>query len=381
MAATSRSASVLITGASGVVGEQLVLRFLERSSKRLIVILRQTRRESAAAKFEDLRRFCAGRGISERHFDQSVRLVVGEISEESLGLSALDSDALRTEVDAIMHCAAITRFSVSQKEARRVNRDGTRHVLQFAASCPRLSQVGLISTAFVAGRRTGLVEEHELQHDAGFVNFYEASKYEAELEARAATAELPIAVYRLSTILGEALTGEVRGFGGIHGALRLIHRGLAVVPGTPDALVHCIPTEFAADTIFTLFTQAFTPGQTIHVVAPPEKVLTLPQALECCSRCFESTDKARGRRPIKVPAVIGLRAFDRMRRSPALAQRPSLKRSLASLSHFAPQHAYPKVFASSLFGKMEPPALADYLPRIIDFCLRSRWGKVRDPVE
>ncbi len=49
------------------------------------------------------------------------------------------------------------------------------------------------------------------------------------------------------------------------------------------------------------------------------------------------------------------------------------------LAFFAPQQAYPKVFLAGEVTGLEPPLpLAGYLPRVIDYCLRTRWGRNED---
>src|SRR6185312_6951808 len=95
------------------------------------------------------------------------------------------------DVDAVLHGAASTAFGLPLAEARRTNVEATRNVLELASAVPGLTKLGYISTAFVAGRRTGRILESELQHDAGFVNSYEQSKYEAELLVRASDLPVP----------------------------------------------------------------------------------------------------------------------------------------------------------------------------------------------
>src|SRR5439155_19750080 len=120
-----------------------------------------------------------------------------------------DAEAVSSRVTAIVHAAANTRFDAPLPEARAANVDGTRHVLEFARRCPRLDRVVALSTTHVAGRRTGTILEDDLEHDAEFVNTYEATKYEAERELRAAMRDLPIAVARISTVTGDSCSGAL----------------------------------------------------------------------------------------------------------------------------------------------------------------------------
>ena len=61
--------------------------------------------------------------------------------------AGLDASA----VEVIVHAAAVTRFNVEAGEAEDVNVVGTRKLLEFAARCPNLDRVVLVSTLYVAG--------------------------------------------------------------------------------------------------------------------------------------------------------------------------------------------------------------------------------------
>jgi long-chain acyl-CoA synthetase len=98
----------------------------------------------------------------------------GDVLEpDSLGMASDVAAFVRSHVTTIIHAAALTRFDAPLDAVRRINVDGTRHVLAFASSCPRLRGICALSTIYVAGRRTGRVLESELEHDCGFVNPYE----------------------------------------------------------------------------------------------------------------------------------------------------------------------------------------------------------------
>jgi thioester reductase-like protein len=110
-----------------------------------------------------------------------------------------DFRRLAGQLDAVWHSAGNVRLNDDLAVLRRVNVDGTRHVLDLvgaAAGRPALFQV---STAFVAGSRIrGTVYEDELDHGTGSENSYEQSKYEAEVLVRewSARHDRPVTVLR-----------------------------------------------------------------------------------------------------------------------------------------------------------------------------------------
>lgn len=79
---------------------------------------------------------------------------------------------------------------------------------------------------------------------SAFCNTYQQSKYEAEQVVLASG--LPAAVFRLSSILGDSRTGEIRRFTYVHQLIRLLPRNvLPVAPCDPEAPLDLIPTEWA----------------------------------------------------------------------------------------------------------------------------------------
>jgi len=278
--------TVLMTGATGAMGGPL-LKTLRSSGTigRIYVLARHNAPELRASNAEVLR----------------------------ADLSTLD--ICPTDVTAILHAAADTRFSAPLDTARATNLEGTRCLLRFAKRCPHLKQLVFLSTVHVAGRRAGPVLETELDHEAGFVNAYEQSKYEAEQLLRSRMGALPIAVYRLSTILGDSRTGEVGKPGGIHQALRFFYHSLApMIPGRPDSPVDLIALDYAVAAVAHLFCQGFVAGRTLHICGGRE-TLPLAELLDLTYTCFLRDRPAWRKRAIEKPAVVDLATFDLFARS------------------------------------------------------------------
>ena len=134
--------------------------------------------------------------------------MAGDVTAEDLALSHAETARLTSEVTAIIHAAADTRFLASGGQTA-ANVTGTLNVLAFAARCPRLDRSRRLEHD--ACRRPP-VRRHsrgELEHAEGFVNRYEASKYAAELALRERMADLPVSVCRISTVIGDSTTGAI----------------------------------------------------------------------------------------------------------------------------------------------------------------------------
>ena len=316
------SGSILLTGATGAVGGPLIRALLERGAGRIYAL-------THAAP------------LSEH--DPRVRAVAGDVTAgEMLGLGR--AHELAAEVTAIVHAAADTRFDAPLDTARRTNTLGARNVLAFAARCTRLERLIAVSTTHVAGKRTGAILEDELDHDAGFVNAYEASKFEAEQLWRDAAGRLPIAVCRLSTVIGDSRTGEIARPGALHRAVRLMYASLApMVPGGEDSPVDLIALDYAAAAIAWLATDGFAAGATWHVSAGDDTIAA-GDLLDLTIACFHEYRPAWRKRAIARPALVDLETFALFSKSVAQVGDAHLRAATDVVSHFAPQLAYPKRF-------------------------------------
>jgi nucleoside-diphosphate-sugar epimerase len=358
---TDTPALVFLTGASGLLGGSLAAR-LARTRVPVCALLH-------------------ARGPRATRWPDTVRFVTGDIRQPRLGLGAPLYRELAGRVTDVLHCAGRTDFSLPRAEAERANVLGTRNLLEFARSCPRLRKIGVLSTAYVAGQRTGDVLEGELDHDAGFVNPYEASKYRMERLLRRAGEGLPISVYRLSTVIGSARTGRVERLNAVHHALRLYHRGLVpMVPGDAGSPVDLISSEYAVGAIFHLFARRFRPGTTYHIVAGPHHAPPLREFLDWTVRCFARFDPGWQRRAVSMPPIVALGTFRRLDETVAQAGDSLLRSIMRVMASFAPQLAFPKRFDAAntvraLRGTgIRPAPLATYYPRIVRWCLATRWA-------
>ena len=311
-----------------------------------------------------------------------VHVLSGDIRQgENLGLDENTAASIRARVTTIVHAAALTRFDAPLDAARQTNVAGTAHLLAFAATCPRLQRMLALSTVYVAGRRTGRVLEHELEHDCGFVNRYEQSKYEAEQLLRGWMARLPIAVCRLSTTIGDSASGYVGRPAAIHQAIRFLHHSLLpMIPGAPESPVDVIPTDYAVAAIGHLSGPGFTAGRTFHVCAGSDAPRE-DELIDLTVDTFIRHRPAWRRRAIEKPVIVDLDTYELFRRSVEAVADSALAASVGILSHFAPQLAFPKTFddegcraALAEAGICRPP-VRETLINVVKYLLDHNWGQ------
>jgi nucleoside-diphosphate-sugar epimerase len=356
--------TILVTGGTGTLGSALVERFAGGRDATVVVLARGATRDAASP------------------MPPGVRFLAGDLrAGRTLGIDAADHAALRASVTDIVHCAADTTFNRPLPDARAINVAGTSAILAFAAECPRLEHVGCFSTVYVAGRSTGCFGEADVGGQDGFVNSYEQSKAEMEVVVRDAMPRLPIALYRLSTIIGDSRSGTVTGFNAVHHALRLLYQGLApMVPGHASALVDFIPLDFAADASHHLFGRAFAPGTTYHLCAGAAHSATLGALLDATTAAFERHRPAWRKRSIARPALVNLDTYELFVRTVEEAGNDVLLQATRAVQAFAYQLAYPKVFdarrAEAVLGPagIEAPRVLDYYDSVVRWCIESNWG-------
>lgn len=315
-------------------------------------------------------------------FAGGVHVVTGDITAGgSLGLDRGAWDELRERVTVIVHGAALTRFDEPLEAVRAINVEGTRNLLGFAAACPRLERLVALSTVHVAGRRAGRIAEQDLEHDRGFVNPYEQSKYEAEGLLRDAMPALPVAVCRLSTAIGDSTTGCVTRPGAIHHAIRfLYHSLLPMIPGADDSPVDLIATDYAVAAVRALAGDRFEPGATWHVCAGDDAVRE-DELIDLVVDAFLRHRPGWRRRAIEKPPIVPLDTFELFRQSVDAVADPGLRASVAVLAPFAPQLSFPKTFddavcrrALAAAGVKRPP-VRDTIDRMVKWLVEHDWGR------
>ena len=361
-----------------MIGRELVPLLLRRTDMEICLLLHQCGASSDQAMLlRELFSLPADAGLTGR-----LHLLAGDMTKHNVGLSDEDYRTVTKDATHILHAAATTKFDLPLEEARRINLGGTKHLVQLAGRCDKLEQFGFLSTAYVSGKRCGIIREDERCHDQGFVNSYEQSKYEAESVVEAGRERLPTAIYRLSTIIGDSKTGRVSHFSAPHHALRMIYWGLAaMVPGTPDYAVDLIPADYAAQTLFRLFTSHFQPGRVFHITAGANRSYSLQTLIDESYRFLSDLDKDWENRGYPKPAIVSQETFDLFSRTVEQANNPILLSGLNALKHFVYQLNYPKQFDRTNLLRCIPdyeralPDIRDYYHKVVAYCLKTRWGK------
>ena len=334
--------AVLLTGATGFVGREVLSRFLARGDRHVYALVRAEDDRSAADRLP---------------VHAGLTAVAGDIEQRGLDLSEAAAERLRREVSTVVHCAASVSFDLPLDESRQVNVGGTLHMAEFARSCDRLERFTYVSTAYVAGEPGGLFREDELAVGQSFRNPYERSKFEAELALRSEAGDLPLQVLRPSIVVGDSTTGRTTSFNVLYGPLRAFARGaMRAIPARRDSPVDIVPVDYVADRVFELATSG--PDGTFHLVAG-RNATTVGRLLQLSS--------AELGRP--EPAVLPPRLYRRWLH-PFLRRRdPRLKKMEVYFPYFAMRVRFDD-------RRLGPgPKVERYFHRLVRYAERARWGR------
>ncbi len=144
------------------------------------------------------------------HLGKTLLAAEGDVTCRNFGLDELSYDRCAAKSDIIIHSAATTDLDADWKVYEKINIGGTREAIKFASRTRERSLVH-ISSAYVAGDRTDMVYEDELDLSVGFRNNYERSKAMSESEVRNAGAakDIRFMILRPSIIIGDSKRGRM----------------------------------------------------------------------------------------------------------------------------------------------------------------------------
>lgn len=195
---------LLLTGATGLLGRYLMKDLLSQGIE-LAVLVRPSRRNDPHRRIEAAMRVWEGE--LQREMPRPT-VLCGDIISPDLGLSGPEIRWAAENCDGIIHNAASLSFVSTGRDSEpwSSNVGGMRNVLEFCEQAG-IEQFHHVSTAYVAGKRHGLVYENELDVGQEFANPYEESKVEAEEMVRSASFLKSLTVFRPAIIVGDSRTG------------------------------------------------------------------------------------------------------------------------------------------------------------------------------
>jgi len=344
--------TIFVTGFPGFIASRLVEK-LARSDVQFFLLVQPQFVEQAMAMVES---------ISEETATplECFSIIEGDIREAHLGASEEDLEAIRREVTTVFHFAAAYDLGIDQETALSVNLEGTRNVNALVGEIANLRRYNYISTCYVAGERRGRILETELEHSAGFKNFYEESKYLAELEVERLKDKLPITIFRPSVVVGDSKSGETAKYDGIYYLIQYLRKAPIILRilnvGNKRVRLNLVPVDFVVDALAALSDDDDATGKTL-AIADPDPLTT--------AELFDSIAVAlTGRKSEFAPSVALTKWFLNTSISPVITGLPHY-----GVPYFFIEQEYDTAEAGKLLEKhgIECPRFGAYVENLIDF--------------
>ena len=262
----------LITGFPGFIASHLIRQlFQDEVTKQIYAIVLLDEMEKAKKEAQEI----------EKHFPTCrIGLLEGDITLPNLGMDDAEIAILAPRIHIFWHLAAIYDLAVQRKAAWKVNVHGTASVNDFVRQLPNLQRYMYFSTAYVAGRRHGLLLETELVRPPAFKNYYEETKYEAELRVEDLKSEVPLTILRPGIVCGHSRTGETVKFDGPYFFLNMLDtlHSLPFIPyiGSKKTTINVVPVDYVVRAASYMCRAPEAEGKTFHLTDPhPPKVYAM----------------------------------------------------------------------------------------------------------
>jgi thioester reductase-like protein len=274
--------SILVTGGTGFLGRHFVYRALLQG-QRIVALVRGASTLAARKRIldllEDAATTCSG-AFSASELGELLRVMTGDISLPHCGLGEGTADKLYGQIDEVWHIAANLRFEPCfASEIRLQNVVGTANALALAQRIG-VRRFVYVSTAYTAGKRSGLIAEAAQPADTEFNNLYESTKAESErlVETTCTSRGMEFAILRPSIIVGPVATkgtgGSATGLYGFMRELRRLRRLLirraepTIISADPNTPINLIPVDSVVASMLDLRAQDFERRNFHHLVNP-----------------------------------------------------------------------------------------------------------------
>jgi nucleoside-diphosphate-sugar epimerase len=265
---TAATGAVLLTGASGLVGQALLS---ELRGREVICLTHRTP--------------VSGPGTVS---------VSGDLTQPWLGLGPDEYRSLAARVDAVIHCAAVTDFNRRDGSLEATNVEGTGRVISFVEDAG--ARLYHVSTAFLHARADG-------ERGRTAVG-YAASKRAAEQLVK--DSGVPHVMLRPSVVIGNSRTGAVSAFQGLYLVAGAIFAGLVpLVPFDGSWPIDFVPNDVVASAISAVVDNELTAGE-LWITAG-RRALRLDRAVDVCVGVAHELGQ-----PVDTPRFVPPEMFDRL---------------------------------------------------------------------
>lgn len=261
------AAKILLTGATGFIGAHLLHELLKTTKSEVVCLVRARDLESGMQRILDN---LAKYRLNPNGATSRVKIQLGDIAQQRLGLSPEAFSRLADEMDVLYHNAASPNLLLPYDALHGPNVIGTQEMLRLACH-NKTKPLHYVSTFMVHGtdanRGCDVTESDLLPRCEDLIYGYAQTKWVAEKMIEAARQRgLPVTIYRPGHVTGHSETGVAN----VDDLLHTIVRACVSVGAAPfrSLQLDVTPVDFVARAIVALSQHDRNLGQTFHLTNP-----------------------------------------------------------------------------------------------------------------
>ena len=280
---------------------------------------------------------------------------------------------LKQETREVYHFAALYDLALPRPLGMKINLEGTVNVLDFIEGSPNFRRLHYISTCYVSGRHPGNFTENDLVLGQRFNNYYEETKYLAEVEVQNRMKRgLAATIYRPAIVVGDSQTGATQKYDGPYGALRWLLRCPRMAPmvtvGDPRRFhVNLVPRDFVVAAISRLSALEVSGGRVYQLCDPhPSSVAEL----------YDIFGQVTGRRLIRFPLPNAL-ARGIFKYVPGVRQRTGITPESVDYFTHPTEYTCENTLRDLNGQRRRLPPFREYAPALVRFMQRAPGDRGR----
>lgn len=241
---------IFLTGATGVLGFQVLDALLRDSACEIVLLLRAGSPVHLRERFEKLKADLEELSHGSRDFSR-LSAMSGDVSAERFGLTAAQWEELHS-LTGIIHAASDVSLDLTEAEAEAVITRPCRELLLLQNSIRERGgkcRLDYVSTVGVIGKSRYPLHEEIVLEIRSFNNNYERYKAQAEeILNENLSAPGEVTIHRPSMIVGDSSTGRVRRFQVFYFLLSVLsgRRFFGFVPDLLHYKMDTIPVDIVA---------------------------------------------------------------------------------------------------------------------------------------
>ncbi|NLX20295.1 MAG: NAD-dependent epimerase/dehydratase family protein [Phycisphaerae bacterium] len=349
--------NILITGATGLIGGELVRRLVGSGVGRVSCLIRPQTGRSADDRLQD--RFRLSSDQTCLGGEVPVEAVAGDVTAPQFGMNSADFARVTDSVDMIIHCASELSF-IRDISCRQTNIAGMENLISLTRSCKRSPLIVHISTATVCGTVVNrcVTETDDTDTGDGHFNEYTRSKLVAEQVLRASG--LPALVVRPSIVLSAELPSE--NFAkAILWFLPLLNE-FEAVPVNPESRVDVVPVSFVVESMVRLLQTPKREYGCYHISAGEGGAMRCGQVAGYLDKYYARSTPLTLIRPDQWTREIHRR----------YVRTPRQRKFFATLKYYLPFLNMDVVYDNSRLGSalgreaLEIPHVTEYIGQLLD---------------